>query len=133
MNSNIPHSFLEQDLWQFEQWLSTSHTPYFVCLRDGEVVACGGYSIDPQSIGWLRWGLVRRDCQRSGIGSFLLEERFNYLARQPLVLEVRVATSQHSEGFFRHHGFRILEWLPNRFGPGYDRVELSHALGANAL
>jgi len=123
MQGNIPRYFLAEDLSDFEQWLMTRKCPFFVCWLGNEIVGCGGYSLTPNATGRLRRGMVRQSCHREGLGSYLLCVRIARM-RSEGVRDLYVDTSQHSEGFFLRHGFRVISRLQNGYGPGHDRVEL---------
>lgn len=127
MQTNIPRSFLAEDLADFGQWLKTRECPFFVCWRGNEIVGCGGYSLKPEANGQLRWGMVRQSCHREGLGSYLLCIRVARM-RSEGVRDLYVDTSQHSEGFFVGHGFRVISRLRNGYGPGHDRVDLHRHL-----
>lgn len=127
MQTNIPRSFLAEDLADFEQWLKTRECPFFVCWRGGELVGCGGYSLKPQASGQLRRGMVRQSWHREGLGSYLLAVRIARM-RSEGVRDIYVDTSQHSEGFFLRHGFRVIRRRRNGYGPGHDHVELHRLL-----
>lgn len=124
MRTNVPASFVKDDMDTFESWLRASRCPFLVCRRKGELIGCGGYSVDSgNDVGWLRWGMVRRDQHRRRVGSSILRERLARLGELG-VRTVRVDTSQHSQGFFLRHGFGVLATHPDGYWEGHDRVEM---------
>lgn len=128
MRSSIPDFFVAEDLHTFVTWLRARSCPFLVCRREEEVVGCGGYSVKlERDVGWLRWGMVRRDLHGEGIGSGLLRERLSRLIDLQ-VRTVRVDTSQHSQGFFLRHGFKVLATHPDGYWHGHDRVEMIRLL-----
>jgi predicted GNAT family N-acyltransferase len=136
MMSNMPACFLATDVTQLESWLTTPHKQFFVCVVAGVVVACGGYSQEPDTQAmWLRWGMVDAAHHGLMIGTHLLRYRLAHLARsvRDVPPSVSVATSQHSQGFFGKHGFVVCSWQPNWFGPGHDRVEMTRELTGTSL
>jgi ribosomal protein S18 acetylase RimI-like enzyme len=99
--------------------------PYFVVERDGEIVGCGGYAVDPESgAADMCWGLVRRDLHGAGIGRLLTQARLDAIRATPGVRRVRMTTSPLVDGFYRKLGFRTLRVRPDGLGPGLDAVDM---------
>jgi len=91
----------------FEAWLDRNEGPFFVMEHDEIVVGCGGYSLSPdQSTATLRWGMIRADAQKMGLGRFLLMYRIREIGRAGTVGVVSAHPPQPSAGFFEKQGFR---------------------------
>ena len=91
----------------FEAWLDRNEGPFFVMEHDEIVVGCGGYSLSPdQSTATLRWGMIRADAQKMGLGRFLLMYRIREIGRAGTVGVVSAHPPQASAGFFEKQGFR---------------------------
>jgi len=59
------------------------------------------------------------------LGTRLTQERLR-LARASATVSRRVlATSQHTAGFYRQHGFTVSKITPVGFGPGLDRYDMT--------
>ncbi len=103
---------------EFEAFLKAPDGPYFVMEHEDRVAGCGGFAMagDGQSAR-LRWGMIRRDLQRMGLGRFLLLYRMREIGRTGNAAFVVVQTPAGSARFFELQGFR----------PGAadaDRIEL---------
>ncbi len=84
---------------EFEQFLDNPEGPFFVMDHDGAIVGCGGYAGET-----LRWGMIRRDFQKLGLGRFLLMYRLRQLEGVPTV---RLTAPPNAVPFFEKQGFRI--------------------------
>jgi N-acetylglutamate synthase-like GNAT family acetyltransferase len=72
------------------------------------VVGCGGYSLSPdQSTATLRWGMIRADAQKMGLGRFLLMYRIREIGKAGTVGVVFAHPPRPSAGFFEKQGFRV--------------------------
>ncbi|HUA10974.1 MAG TPA: GNAT family N-acetyltransferase [Solirubrobacteraceae bacterium] len=128
MRSNTPLFFAPQELAEYEGWMRRSPLPYIVVTSDEEIVACGGYRIEPATrVAGLTWGMVRRDAQRRGAGTFLLRERLARI-RAAGALTLELDTSQRSRAFFERFGFAAFRETADGYAPGLDRIEMRLAL-----
>jgi N-acetylglutamate synthase-like GNAT family acetyltransferase len=76
--------------------------------HEGSIVGCGGYSLSPDgTVATLRWGMVRRDAQRMGLGRFLLLYRIREIGKVGTVGIVIAHVPKPSAGFFEKQGFRV--------------------------
>ncbi len=73
---------------------------------------------------WLRWGMVAAEHHRQGIGRRLLETRLRWIATQPMVDAIRVATTGAVSPFFARMGFDVVEVIAGYYGPGMARYDL---------
>jgi N-acetylglutamate synthase-like GNAT family acetyltransferase len=92
----------------FESWLDRPDNKYFVMEHEETVVGCGGYSLSPdQSTATLRWGMIRADAQKMGLGRFLLMYRIREIGKAGTVGVVFAHPPRPSAGFFEKQGFRV--------------------------
>ena len=106
----------------FELYLGSPAGPYFVMEHEDRVAGCGGFAMaaDGQSAR-LRWGMIRRDLQRMGLGRFLLLYRMREIGRAGNAAFVAAETPADAAGFYEAQGFR-------RGPAGAGRVELVRKL-----
>lgn len=98
----------------FQQFLDDPGT-YFVMEHEGEVVGCGGYSVDPAARqASLLWGMVRPDMRLMGLGRFLLMFRLREIGRTDGLDFVRVETGPEWVRFFEKQGFKTGAAGPER-------------------
>jgi len=130
-DSNVPDFFHEGERPEFEAFLDDLPGPYLVLLRDGAIVACGGYALhDRATAADLCWGIVRRDLHGRGFGRELTEGRIARAVADPRVTEIALKTSQHTVGFYERLGFVTLSVEIDGYGPGLDRCEMRRAVAA---
>jgi predicted GNAT family N-acyltransferase len=124
-DSNIGQYFDASEREEFIEFLDslTSNSKYFICLKNGQLLACGGIGLS-QEIGSLAWGLVHRDFHGQGIGTTLTDYRLSYLKANSTIKKVRIETSQHTEGFYQKRGFVTTGSVINGFGEGIDCVSM---------
>jgi ribosomal-protein-alanine N-acetyltransferase len=103
---------------QFELFLDRPKGPYLVMEHDGALVGCGGFELAPDhGLANLVWGMVRRDCQKQGLGRFLLMYRLREIGKTPGIARVRIEAPQQFARFFEGQGFKVV-------GAENGRVEL---------
>lgn len=121
--SNTPRYFGEEELSDFENFLTSLPYPYYVVTRADQVVGCGGYAYhDRKQAVVLVWGMVHVKLHKQKLGEFLLVQRLKKIREQYPNAFVQIETSQHSRGFFEKYGFEAKEITENFFAPGIDRV-----------
>ncbi len=131
--SNIPRFFAPHEGADFSDFLEREvHTcDYFVLGEDHKLLGCGGIYVSG-SVAGLCWGMVDNARHHQGLGTLLLRGRLEHLVRAyPEVREVRLDTSQHSQGFFSRFGFATTRVTPGGYAPGLDRYDMSLRLGSN--
>jgi N-acetylglutamate synthase-like GNAT family acetyltransferase len=111
-DSNVPSAFQSADRVVFEHFLEQPGE-YFVMEHDGAAVGCGGYRAEGPSA-TLQWGMVRRDCQKMGLGRFLLMFRLREIGKAGGIEHVRVTAPVQAASFFERQGFRIVDSTPGR-------------------
>jgi N-acetylglutamate synthase-like GNAT family acetyltransferase len=93
---------------QFERFLEQPEGTYLVMEHDGALVGCGGFELAPEHrLATLVWGMVRRDCQKQGLGRFLLMYRLREIGKSAGIDRVRIETPQPSAAFFEGQGFKV--------------------------
>lgn len=126
-DGNVPTFFLPSERQDFADFLAqqTKKWPYQVLERDGRIVGCGGFAVEPDgSTAALCWGMVDSALHGTGLGRILTEARLRSAAATPGVLRVRLDTSQHTQGFYARFGFEVLEVTQDGYGPGLDRWDM---------
>ena len=99
----------------------------------GSIVACGGLSLNPsKSVASLSWGMVDRAFHQQGLGMRLMQERLRLARASAKVSQLVLATSQHTAGFYRKHGFRVSKITPDGFAAGLDRFDMTFQVDERA-
>lgn len=87
------------------QYLDAGPESFFVLEHPAfGVVACGGYSIGPDRVATLEWGIVREDLRRQGLGRYLLLWRLKRIGSSAGY--VRALVPPAFEAFYRKNGFK---------------------------
>lgn len=128
-DTNAPGAFDLAERPKFAAFLEGLTNPYVVMEHDGAVVGCGGYRIDAEhKMALLRWGMIRRDVQKMGLGRLLLLYRIREISKAASAERVRLATAPPAARFFEKQGFKIVEVVKDGYAPGLDRVEMQMKL-----
>ena len=124
-DSNTPQFFDPTERHNFEAFLDAPFGSYFVMENEGAIIGCGGYAIEESSsTASLIWGMVGHGLHRRRIGRFLLMFRLREITKTNGAELVRLATSQHSAGFFEKQGFKVVSIQKDGYASGMDRVEM---------
>ena len=127
--SNLPRFFAPEERAEFCQYLESvddSEPPYLVLVSDEKIIACGGLAIEPDKRqARLAWGMVDRAHHRQGLGTLLLRARLEQARSASNIDEVALETSQHSCGFYERFGFQVIKIIPDGFGAGLDRWDMT--------
>jgi N-acetylglutamate synthase-like GNAT family acetyltransferase len=125
LNLNIPESFAESELKDFEHYLQFEREHYFVLCVDQIVVACGGINFkNTPDQAWLSWDIVHPDFQGKGFGGSLVTHRLNYLRDHFNIKTVWVRTSQLANRFYEKAGFKESNRIKDFWSTGFDLVEM---------
>ena len=101
-------------------------------VRADQVVACGGLGLNEATgHATLDWGMVTRALHGQGIGRQLTQARLDQARATPGLSAVTLATSQHTQGFYAGFGFVMIQIIPDGFGPGIDRWDMTLDLSAD--
>jgi len=126
--TNEPRHFHASERQDFARFLDTEARHCLVVLEGEDILGCGGFSFgDEGRTASLCWGMVRSDRHGQGIGAQLLLARLQAIATTSAT-QVRLATSQHTAGFYRRYGFVVQSIQPDGFAPGLDEVEMRLSL-----
>lgn len=123
-DGNVPKYFAPAERADFSDFLDSKAVAwsYQVIERDGRIVACGGLAPDPQGASaGLCWGMVAGGLHGMGLGTLLTAARLKSARATPGVEQIRLDTSQHTQGFYRRFGFVVEGIVPDGYGPGLDR------------
>ena len=128
--------FLERDA--FAQWLSFQELPdkntysfssleryYVIEDNDNQMVGCAGYYLTmDEKEARFAWGMIRKELQHHGIGTYLAQQRIEEIKRNYPLAEITLATSQHTHLFYARMGFEVLDIIPSGFAPNLDKYEM---------
>ena len=137
-DGNCPPYFALEEREAFEHWLvcqgktlenaykNTSVETYRVIENEaGELVGCGGYYLNQdQTEARFAWGMIRKELQHHGIGTYLAQQRIEEIKRNYPLAEITLATSQHTHLFYARMGFEVLDIIPSGFAPNLDKYEM---------
>ena len=126
-DSNVPRYFADSERAEFEHFLDELPGPYLVLLDEGgTMLACGGYAIRAEDgVADLCWGMVDGRRHAQGLGRTLTELRISMAAADPAVGALELNTSQLTTGFYERLGFEVTKVIPDGYGPGMDRCDMS--------
>lgn len=128
-DGNVPRFFSSEERVEFIQFLGTidhATVPYLVFTLDGSVIACGGLSINAATrTASLSWGMVDEAYHRCGFGTRMTEERLNLARSLPDLVEITLATSQHTYEFYERHGFKVARITTDGFARDLDRYDMT--------
>lgn len=126
--SNIGKYFADDELKEYEEFLGAQvhSTKYFVVFSGEKVIGCGGYYLRDGEIRLVD-GMIEQASHKTGAGLLLLEHRLNAAKSEYPDKSVGIATSQHTEGFFKKYGFKTTDIVKNFFGEGIDKVSMLYS------
>ncbi len=126
-DGNTPTFFAAGERSDFAGFLDAhaASWAFQVVERSGGIVACGGHRVaaDGETAGFC-WGMVDRAQHRTGLGRILTQARLDAARATPGVRQVRLDTSQHTQGFYARFGFVVERVVPDGYSPGLDRVDM---------
>lgn len=127
-DGNVPTFFAARERLEFIDCLDAvndTDQPYLVLIRNGAIVACGGLYVEPGTRqARLSWGMVDHALHRQGLGRHLTEARLALARGMPGIVEIGLATSQHSQGFYARLGFAVQKVTPDGLAPGLDQWDM---------
>jgi len=125
-DSNLPKYFDPSERADFASYLDAPSGHYLVGEINGRLIACGGWGQLPdRSTATLDFGMVHSDYHGTGIGSQMLERRLADMTGIAKIKTVVLDTSQHVAGFFERFGFSETSVVPNGYGPGLHRHNMT--------
>ncbi len=132
-DSNVPAYFASSERTDFQRFLDDQamQCAYLVIESHGQILACGGLSIDDAGVAGFCWGMVLRSHHRQGLGRQLANARLQLAFQHPGVQRVTLSTSQHTQAFYERLGFAVTRVVPNGHGPGLDAVEMRLSVDDN--
>lgn len=122
----IPVFFIKEEIPQFDTWLRSMPSRYYVVTNGGQVLGCGGIALKKDgTTAILCWGLISKDHHRRGIGSLLLNHRIEQIAQAyPQTKQVYLETSHVVQPFYQKHGFEVLQIIQNKIAQGLHQVDM---------
>lgn len=128
-DSNVPTYFAPEERADCCECLgnvNAEHRPYIVLTRNGSVIACGGLTAETVNRqARLAWVMVDSALHGQGLGTSLTQAILTLARTTPDIAEVGLATSQHILGFYEGFGFTLSNIIPDGFGPGLDRCDMT--------
>lgn len=128
-DSNVPTFFASDerdDFCEFLGCINAKDRPYLVLMREGSIIACGGLIIQPKTgQARLAWGMVDKVFHGQGLGTHLMEARLALARATPDIIALKLATSQHTHGFYEGFGFSATNVTADGFAPGLDRWDMT--------
>jgi [ribosomal protein S18]-alanine N-acetyltransferase len=133
--SNVPKYFTENEISDFRNFLQELNQNnfeakketvfYFVIADNNKVIGCGGIGSSRQGNHIsLIWGLIHNDYHEQGYGKALLQHRLSYMSTHFLDKELKIDTTQYSEGFFSKNGFETYKITKDFYEIGLDRYDM---------
>lgn len=128
MHNNVPKYFAETEVDDYEEYLDEEIEEYFVATIDENIIAAGGINYDrPRQLAKISWDLVDIPYHHQGVGTLLLEHRFQVIANKKDIKSIIVRTSQHAFGFYEKKGFKLLERHKDYWAKGFDMYKMSYS------
>ena len=131
-HSNRPKFFTTEEIQEFSQFLDKLPCPYFVLELDGQILGCGGHFFNAERTrGGLAWGMVHQDYHGQGLGKQLTLFRLFKLTQEAPTAQLRIDTSHHTEAFYAKFGFITERIIPDGYGLGLHRHDMTVQLDEN--
>lgn len=130
-DGNTPRFFSLVEREDFKNFLVNDAVvwDYLVIEDNGSIVACGGHNVDKDAkSASFCWGMVANNLHSTGLGKMLTIARLETASALGSVTSVRLDTSQHTQGFYARFGFVPERIIPDGYGPGLDRWEMTLSL-----
>ncbi|RYE81291.1 MAG: GNAT family N-acetyltransferase [Oxalobacteraceae bacterium] len=127
-DGNTPRFFSLVEREDFKNFLVNEAVgwDYLVIEDNGSIVACGGHNVDKDAKSAnFCWGMVANNLHSTGLGKMLTTARLKTVSAHRGVTRVRLDTSQHTQGFYARLGFVTERIIPDGYGPGLDRWEMT--------
>lgn len=125
IQSNTPKFIDHTEHEDFKKYLSRKDKNYFVIYKNDELIACGGYELNPSKTkAGLSWGLVHRNFHKQGIGRELIQFRINHIQSHFPKVEIQLDTSQHTYQFFEKFGFKLINIAKNGWAEGLHKYHM---------
>jgi len=106
----------------FAAILDQGHGYHVLCADDGAPVGGGGVRVRPDGrTAILRWGMIRAERHRQGLGRRLAMERLRLAVADPAIARLLLYTTGQAAGCYRRLGFGDTAFLPDHYGPGLDQ------------
>ena len=127
---NVPVSFAESEIRDFDQYLYHGLEKYFIAELNGEIIGAGGINFeDSGRTGVISWDFIHPNQQGRGIGSRLLKHRLRILESMAGVEKVIVRTSQFAYPFYKKHGFATEKVEEDYWAPGFNLYKMRYVPG----
>lgn len=127
LQSNIPQYFAPEEAAGFENYLNNEIETYYVIEEENDIVGCGGINFeDDHATGVISWDIIHPDFQGRYYGSKLLKHRLNDLKLMEGISRITVRTSQFTDGFYKKHGFVLLEVIKDFWAEGIDLHKMEY-------
>jgi GNAT superfamily N-acetyltransferase len=105
-DSNVPEFLDAERRGKFAEFLRDPAAVCFVMEHDGAIIGAGGYAKTGQDSIRLRFGTIRRDLQRQGLGRFLLLYRLKAIGSLAGVVFVEAEVPEALVRFYEKNGLK---------------------------
>ena len=140
--SNCPQYFDVAEYAMFEKWLDHQgnndveySSPTYndakldvylvLCNNQNEILGCGGYYVlKDESEARLAWGMIHHDFHGEGHGRKLFDFREKDIVSRFPNIKITLGTSQYTFPFYEKMGMKVVEIIPQGYGPDLDQVNM---------
>ncbi len=130
---NVPQSFADDEIADFDAFLANLPGPYYVVELDGQLIGACGYALltNTPDIARICWIFADSAQQNRGFGTFILTTIEAELRTLPGVTTVDARSSQVAYRFFEKNGYALIETQFDYWAPGFDLYWLRKRLQPN--
>ncbi len=122
---NIPKSFDEREVTDFEEYLEQKPETYLTVEVNGTIVGgTGYYANEKDKSGQITWIFFDPGHSGQGLGKQSVEYCLELLGKDDSVDKFTVATSQLAYKFFEKFGYSTTRIEKNHWGEGLDLYEM---------
>lgn len=127
-DANCPEYFAPNERADYVEFLATRGDGYTVCLVDEDLLGAFGVYALGSSLAQLNWILLAPAAHGRGIGSAIMDHT-QTLMRELGHRTLKISASHKSAPFFARFGATEVERVPDGWGPGMHRVEMTLLTG----
>ena len=122
--SNMPELFWDQELLDFQNWISKNDCPdFYVLKKDEKIIGFGGFYRERRKA-QLVYGVIHREYHNKGYGKQMMDFRVNKIREKDESLTITLEAKKSNYKYFEKLGFRIAEIIPYYFYSTIDKYEM---------